>query len=244
MVFGSRSRRILFETTSFFLAFTILFSSSSIVAFSVPRNIGQDNIDPNLDPRHVDPNCQLYPIALHSASLDGLSPGDPIQDILSGTRPGNFGWLSWDGKPSASILATSLAQPGNSRNFVNPDESSDHRISVGDQVQGSPGIANSRAVRDALDLLKNVVITVPVWDETTGRGNNTKYQVASFAKVQITDYQLSRENRISVIFQGSAECLPPEARDDSYITDEDRPLAVPAPGVLSNDTGGGNGIGD
>lgn len=68
MVFGSRTRRILFEATSFFLLFAILFSSSSIVAFSVPRNIGQDNIAPNLDPRHVDPiassipsHCTLHP---------------------------------------------------------------------------------------------------------------------------------------------------------------------------------------
>src|SRR5207237_9646251 len=29
---------------------------------------------------------------------------------------------------------------------------------------------------------------------------------------------------------------PPVAADDSYVTDEDTPLAVPAPGVLANDT--------
>ena len=61
-------------------------------------------------------------------------------------------------------------------------------------------MANSKGVRDALDALKALTITVPVWDTATGHGSNTQYHVVGFARIQITDYQLPGQNCVSAIY--------------------------------------------
>ncbi len=57
-----------------------------------------------------------------------------------------------------------------------------------------------------MDVLKQIDITVPVWDKATGKGNNSLYHVVGFAKVRITDYQLPKENRITAKFLGFTDC--------------------------------------
>jgi PKD repeat protein len=131
--------------------------------------------------------CELYPIALHVDTLAGVAVGEEMPDVYNGTGPGNFGWLSWTGHPSVPTLVQSLTPPGDSDTYVNPYDSSDHTLSVGDWVRGKPGISNAKSVRNALDTLKTTVITVPVWDEASGQGNNLKYHVVGFARVQVTD---------------------------------------------------------
>ena len=79
-------------------------------------------------------------------------------------------------------------------------------MSVGDWVQGKPGVSNGRHVRDALDALKQIDITVPVWNQARGTGNNSLYRVAAFARVRLISYQLPRENRISARFLGFVSC--------------------------------------
>ena len=73
-------------------------------------------------------------------------------------------------------------------------------------MQGKPGISNSRQVRDALDALEQIDITVPVWDQARGTGNNSLYRVTDFARVRLVSYQLPRQNRISARFLGFADC--------------------------------------
>ncbi|MGC9400797.1 MAG: vWA domain-containing protein [Anaerolineae bacterium] len=152
------------------------------------------------------PCGELYPIALHIDTIAGAQMGDELVDIYNGTGPGNFGWLSWTGDPSVPTLVQSLTPPGDSDTYVNPDDSDDHTLSTGDWVHGKPGVSNSKSVREALDTLKDYVITVPVWGEAAGQGNNLEYQVVGFARVQITDYYLPGQNRISAIYRGSATC--------------------------------------
>ncbi len=156
----------------------------------------------------------LYPIALHEDSLAGVAPGQVIPDIYNGVQPGNFGWLTWTGDPSVPALAASLTPPGDSDTYVNPDDPSDGEVSVGDWVQGSPGVSNAREIRDLLDALimdpndpegDPVVITVPVWNDTRSSGNNSDYLVAAFARVEITEYWLPRDNMISARFLGLVE---------------------------------------
>ncbi len=146
--------------------------------------------------------CELYPIALSEQSLAGISIGDTVSDIYNGGQPGNFGWLTWAGSPSVPGLVTSLTPPGNSATYANPDDPSDHVVSVGDRVQGKPGVSNSKNVRDALDVLKTIDISVPVWGQTGGQGNNSTYQVVAFARVRLLSYSLPGQNRISVRFLG------------------------------------------
>lgn len=152
--------------------------------------------------------CQLYPIALSTQSLNGIAPGTSIPDIYNGVQPGNFGWLTWKGAPNTPTLVTSLTPPGDSNTYVNPNNSADHLVSVGDWVQGSPGVANANGVRRALNWLMSLDITVPVWDQATGVGNNSLYHVVNFANVRITSYRLPNQNRITATFLGyNTNCL-------------------------------------
>ena len=150
--------------------------------------------------------CDLYPIALHEKSLADVPVGGVIHDIYNGVQPGNFGWLTWAGSPNEPTLAKSLTPPGNSRTYINPNDRDDHVVSVGDWVQGKPGVSNSRQVRDALDTLEQIDITVPVWDQARGQGNNSLYRVVAFARVRLLNYQLPRQNRITARFLGFVSC--------------------------------------
>lgn len=242
MIIGRSTHRFLFEAVSFFLVFAVVATSTFIPVHAAAFPSDQRLSDPQSAQQNPQtPNCNLYPIALHESDIAGVAPGGLLDDIFPGTQSGNFGWLTWAGSPSAPTLAQSLTPPGDSDTYVNPSDPSDHIVSVGDWVQGSPGVANSKAVRDALDILKTITITVPVWDESEGQGNNTLYHVVDFADVQITDFRLPRQNRISAILLGTADCdtgsgnNPPVAEDDAYDVDEDEALTVAAPGVLDND---------
>ncbi len=144
----------------------------------------------------------LYPIALSAQTLAGVAPGSLLPDLFNGGQPGNFGWLTWAGSVSVPTLAASLTPPGDSFTYVNPDNSADHLISVGDWVRGKPGVSNSSNVRSALDVLKTTDINVPVWDQTDGNGSNARYRVTGFAKVRIISYQLPGQNRITARYLG------------------------------------------
>lgn len=146
--------------------------------------------------------CNLYPIALSADSLIDIQTGDVLSDVLNGTQPGNFGWLSWSGSPSTPTVVSSLTPPGNSDTYINPNDPDDHSVSVGDWVQGNPGLSNSSSTRNALDTLKTIDIDLPVWDDTEGSGNNTLYHVSNFVRVRLINYSLPKQNRISAIFLG------------------------------------------
>lgn len=151
--------------------------------------------------------CQLYPIALHTASLSGVAVGGSIGNIYNGVQPGNFGWLSWTGDQGDPALVTSLTPPGNSTSYVNPSNPTDHVLVVGDWVDARPGVANSSAVRAALTQLESQDIVVPVWDQSQGTGSGTQYHVVGFAQVRITGFQLPGANTISARYLGSTDCL-------------------------------------
>jgi hypothetical protein len=150
--------------------------------------------------------CMLYPIALHRDTVLSVVIGQQLLDIPNGTGSGNFGWLSWMGTQGELTLVQSLTPPGDSGTYINPNNPSDHTLSVTDWVHGRPGVANSNGVRDALDALKPLIITVPVWDTAAGQGGNLKYHVIGFAHIQITDYQLQSQNKISIVYWGTSNC--------------------------------------
>jgi hypothetical protein len=136
----------------------------------------------------------------------GVPVGSVISDIYNGVQPGNFGWLTWAGSPNEPTLVDSLTPPGDSGTYSNPFNRDDHVVSVGDWVQGKPGISNSGQVRKALETLKQIDIVVPVWNQATRRGNNSLYHVVAFARVRLTDYRLPNQNRISARFLGFVDC--------------------------------------
>jgi|ERR1035441_3176082 hypothetical protein len=150
--------------------------------------------------------CDLYPIALSFQTLANVQEGTVICDIFNGAQPGNFGWLSWAGSPAEPTLVRSLSVPGDSYTYVNPDNANDHVVTVGDWVQGKPGVSNSHEVRDALDGLEDYEVVVPVWDQVRGHGSQAAYHVSGFARVRILGYRLPSQNRISVLFIGHVSC--------------------------------------
>src|SRR5262245_53561653 len=187
--------------------------------------------------------CELYPIAIDERSLEHAVPGDVLRNLEQGTKPGNFGWLTWDGRLDVSTLARSLTPPGDSGRYVNPDDASDHDVSVGDSVVGRPGAVNAGAVRVALDQLKKRDARVAIWDEVTANGDDddgeigsrVTYRVSGFALVRLLDYRISGQARITIRFLGFDRCgpaeqRPPVASDAAAETAEDTPseLTLPA----------------
>jgi RHS repeat-associated protein len=151
-------------------------------------------------------SCEVYPLALSARTLEGLPVGADLPDLLNGGAPGNFGWLSWNGSPSTPTLIRSLTSPGDSETYVNPRDTADRQLSEGDWVSGKPGVSNSKQVRQALDALLGVEIIVPLWDQMQGQGDEAAYRVAGFARVQLLDYRLPGQNRISARFLGRVRC--------------------------------------
>ena len=170
--------------------------------------------------------CAPLPIALSQASLAGVQPGAVLRDIANGAGSGNFGWLAWTGDHGVPALVAALIPPGTSQDYIDPDDPGDHLVSVGDRVSGRPGVANAKAVRDTLERLKTLDITVPLYDQASGGGATARYRVASFAVVRLLDYRLNGENRITARFLGLRDCTPPAQDRVSVETDEDTPVVV------------------
>lgn len=93
--------------------------------------------------------------------------------------PGNFGWISWLGSPSAPTLADSLCDPNNPA-FTFPT-----------WFDGATGMMNSSAVRDCLDgyIADQTVVYVPIWRQTNNRpGSNLQYEIIQVAAFVLTGY--------------------------------------------------------
>jgi len=144
----------------------------------------------------------VYPIAVSAQALSSANAGDVILDIFNGSQHGNFGWLTWSGDNSETALVTSLTGAGDVSTYTNPDDPTDHEISVGDWVLGRSSASNGIGIRDALDDLEDTEIMLPVWDEVRGSGGSVAYHISGFVKVQIKGYRLPSQNRITVVFLG------------------------------------------
>lgn len=168
-----------------------------------PQGAGYDIGAFELEQGAPPPVGALYPIALHTQSLEGVPVGGAIPDVYNGVQPGNFGWLTWAGDTSAGTLITSLTAPGDSDTYTNPYDPSDHTISPTDWVSGRPGVTNNGSIQSALNQLIGMDISLPVWDLATQSGSNTLYHIADFAVVRLLDYSLVGQDRfISAQFLG------------------------------------------
>jgi len=135
--------------------------------------------------------------------LGSLPTNTVITDIVAGD---NFSWLSWTGDQSDRALVVSLTVPGDSTNYVNLDDPNDHELNVGDWVFAKAPVSNRSSMRNALDALLGVDLIVPVFDDMRASGNGAAYHVAGFAHVQLVDYSLPSQNRISILFLGAVDC--------------------------------------
>jgi len=126
----------------------------------------------------------VYPIGANWQNYDYGQTYDIWHHEQGG--PGNFGWLSWWGCNSVPCLRTSLTPPGNSEEYVNPHDPDDHILSIGDWVEGMPGVKSGAWGK--LDDLIGVPITIIIWDEAEGQGANLNYHIAGFAEFVLEGY--------------------------------------------------------
>lgn len=94
--------------------------------------------------------------------------------------PGNFGWISWLGSPSAPTLAASLCDPNNPA-FTFPT-----------WFDGATGMMNSSDVRTCLDgyIADQTVVYVPIWRQTNNHGGSgLQYEIIQVAAFVLTGYE-------------------------------------------------------
>lgn len=231
-VFITALRNVRARSINAFVLFALLSTSATGGVARAEQTRDQDSATQSTAEKSTEvldlSGCNLYPIALSAESLVGVQTGDVLSDVLNGTEPGNFGWLSWSGSPSTPTLVTSLTPPGDSSTYINPNDPDDHSVSVGDWVRGNPGVSNSSFVRNALDTLKTIDIDVPVWDVVEGDGGNMQYRISDFVRIRIINYNLPKQNQISAIFLGySCGSGTPTPTPTSTATDTPTPTETP-----------------
>jgi hypothetical protein len=150
--------------------------------------------------------CPLYPLIFPGQLFSNVAPNTVVIDVFNGVLSEDFSWATWTGALDQPTLVASLVPPGNSTNYVNPDDSTDHEVNVGDWIVGRPGVPNSIDIRDAIDNLHDTDLIVPIFDQVRGTDDAPAYHVSGFVTVKIVGYHLSGQNRISVQFLGFTDC--------------------------------------
>lgn len=186
---------------------------------------------------HGEDFCELYPITLPHDLVASSAENTAFNQVPLGYGKGSYNWLTWSGKNDANTIAASLNPPGNSNHYINPLNTADHLIEENDWVQGSPGVNNSRNIRDNLNALLGKDIIIPFWSQYSGQGSQFNYQVQQFGVIQIQDYKLNGKGYLSFKFQGFTHCYnqPPVAHDSNIQTQEDVVIDF---SVLSDDEDG------
>jgi hypothetical protein len=171
--------------------------------------------------------CEIYPITLPQSLLASARSGQVLSNITRGTGAGNFSWLTWTGAVDAPTLAASLSAPGDSYNYINPDNSADHLLEIAEWARGATGSMNSSSVRERMEALKARDIIVPTWDATRGTGDSFGYRVSKFATVRLKSYDLTGAGSLSFEFRGYKNCYndAPVAAEQSIATSEDQSVA-------------------
>ncbi len=140
----------------------------------------------------------LFPIAVHVgtfADTGGLPAiGQEYRIWGDKTGPGSFGYLSWTNDPSQTTLVANMA-----------DTSRSGRWSVGDSIPCGPGVQNSNDVKTELKYrIDNRIdlnppryreVVMPVFDYTTGQGNNLKYHIVGFARFELQCYHFANNSQ-------------------------------------------------
>ncbi len=144
----------------------------------------------------------LFPVAVRQSLFDG-NGGKPESGQIytiwgDQTAPGNFGWVSWDDSPGHTSEETLVA------NLSDLKRSGTWR--VGDLLPTGPGVKNSQNVTQALQRWIDKSVTVPIYDQVTGQGANTRYRIVGFARMRLTGFNFEgRDKYITGQFENWVE---------------------------------------
>ena len=140
--------------------------------------------------RTLVPDGNLWPMIVKTQEFQTCRATDPCGSVncpkyriwdSERDASGNAGWVDWNGQPfDARSLAEAMRNPSLSGHW-----------DIGDWVWGDPGLKDSYDVRQAIEDQRCKHVTVPVWDQITGEGANTRYRIAGFAEFLLTDYKLT-----------------------------------------------------
>jgi len=166
------------------------------------------------------PACAVCPIALSwedtlEPLVEGTETDTSLEDIWNGTGTGQFGWLTWPGDESSAGSAVYLAEAMRNCNlskweYVNPSDFDDKILNIGDPMVGSTGVSGASDVEAILEsyIASREEILVAVWDpvrQGQGQGSDIWYILKGYARVIITDYDLSGHGEISATFVSYSE---------------------------------------
>jgi hypothetical protein len=130
------------------------------------------------------PSGMLLPIAVDPRDPPNtFRPGEVHLISLGDDAPGQFSWLTWDGKHDAGTLAANLCTPQNPAMDLTDADTSD------DWIEGDVGKSNSSSVRDCLALHKGHVVLLPTYDVTQGQGSNTDFHITGFTFWRLLDFE-------------------------------------------------------
>ncbi|MCA9959521.1 MAG: pilus assembly protein [Anaerolineales bacterium] len=155
--------------------------------------------------------------------------------IYNGFGTGNFGWLLWNTgqQGDANTLNDSMSWPGDSndytnagncnnncvtplyphdvRGYVNPDDTSDISLQIGDWIPANTGVSNSSAIRTTLNghIGLDRQLRVIVWGESRQQGSNGAYRVSGFAVFRLHGYSLQHSWILAEFIRWDTSCGQP-----------------------------------
>jgi Flp pilus assembly protein TadG len=154
--------------------------------------------------------CEFYT----AIQADGYGPGsmttlwfkdpkgDPERpcpaDPAGKDAPGSFGWLD---TPNTNECRTAL-------------------LTVGGWATAEPGFSPSKGCKSHIPPL-NADYLLPIYDQVTGQGNNTRYRVAGFAMFHFMGYNFPNWGKAGVGCDGSGKgCITGYFVQDTFYTGE------------------------
>lgn len=161
----------------------------------------------------------LRPIAVYNQTF--VADGHTTYDLFDNGQnsPGNFGWLNLDGSKDVSDWLE-YGFSGSYQYWTDPNGSSSSGPSfpLPSWLQGLTGIRVGQVDGPLSDLVANGTdITVPVFDDVTGNGNNTKYHIVGIAEFVVTyDDMHGNPKEVKGLFQ---RWVGPGDASSSYSTD-------------------------
>ncbi len=175
---------------------------------------GANNLSNNVLP--IAPQCA---VANPATLADCGFQFNHSYDIWDGGGPGNFGWLAWhnteanSSDTSEQTLRENLESP-ESMVYTNPYTGADHALSIGDWINGTPGVTGGSGVKEQLSALVDSAepITVILYGQTQYSGSNLQYRIVGFAEFVIEGYQLGQgggnaHGNYSGCSSGSGNCI-------------------------------------